>query len=166
LQITLNNVANDISVIGLCAALLVVFVMYLRFAIGVGLGVAEWTADDGPSMVVDYFIIGIALLVVAVPEGLPLAVAISLAYSVLKMHKENNLVRNLQACEAMGKADCICTDKTGTITTNKMEVSRMWVDRRTFAAEINVDNRQIDVIDLYDPESFSYDYFSILKEAI
>lgn len=68
---------------------------------------------------------------VAVPEGLPLAVTIALAYSVGKMKEENNLVRFLQACETMGGADNICSDKTGTLTMNKMTVTRMFVQERT-----------------------------------
>lgn len=66
----------------------------------------------------DHFIVGITVIVVAVPEGLPLAVTIALAYSVGKMRKENNLVRVLTACETMGGADNICSDKTGTLTLN------------------------------------------------
>jgi len=61
----------------------------------------------------EFFIIGVTVLVVAVPEGLPLAVTISLAYSVRKMMKDNNLVRHLDACETMGNATAICSDKTG-----------------------------------------------------
>ncbi len=63
-------------------------------------------------------IIGITVIVVAVPEGLPLAVTIALAYSVMKMKSENNLVRKLHASETMGGATEICTDKTGTLTKN------------------------------------------------
>ena len=59
---------------------------------------------------------GITIIVIAVPEGLPLAVTISLAFSVTKMLKENNLVRHLNSCEIMGSANVICTDKTGTLT--------------------------------------------------
>jgi Ca2+ transporting ATPase len=62
------------------------------------------------------FILGVTIIVVAVPEGLPLAVTISLAYSVGQMFKENNLVRRLHASETMGGANEICTDKTGTLT--------------------------------------------------
>ena len=64
----------------------------------------------------NFIIIAITVIVVAVPEGLPLAVTISLAYSVMKMKLENNLVRKLDASETMGGANEICTDKTGTLT--------------------------------------------------
>ncbi len=64
---------------------------------------------------------------VAVPEGLPLAVTIALAYSVKKMMLDNNLVRHLDACETMGNATTICSDKTGTLTTNRMTVVRSFV---------------------------------------
>lgn len=62
----------------------------------------------------------------AVPEGLPLAVTISLAFSVMKMKEENNLVRRLEASETMGGANEICTDKTGTLTQNKMSVKEFY----------------------------------------
>ena len=63
---------------------------------------------------------------VAIPEGLPLSVTLSLAFSVKKMLKDNNLVRKLQACETMGGADCICSDKTGTLTQNIMTLVKIW----------------------------------------
>lgn len=62
----------------------------------------------------------------AIPEGLPLAVTLSLAFSTMKMLKDKNLVRKLEACETMGGADNICSDKTGTLTQNKMNLSRIW----------------------------------------
>ena len=71
---------------------------------------------------VNALLVGITIIVVAVPEGLPLAVTISLAYSVNEMKKENNLVRKLEAAETMGGANEILTDKTGTLTQNKMTV--------------------------------------------
>jgi P-type E1-E2 ATPase len=70
------------------------------------------------NLLVNYLILSITVIVVAVPEGLPLAVTISLAYSVKKMRKENNLVRRLDASETMGGANEVCTDKTGTLTKN------------------------------------------------
>ena len=75
--------------------------------------------------IIDYVIIAITIIVVAVPEGLPLAVTISLAFSVIQMKEENNLVRRLEAAETMGGADEICTDKTGTLTKNQMIVKEI-----------------------------------------
>ena len=73
-----------------------------------------------------YFILAVTILVVAIPEGLPLSVTIALAYSVGKMKDENNLVRYLAACETMGGAKNVCTDKTGTLTTNRMTVTDIY----------------------------------------
>jgi len=66
------------------------------------------------------------VIVCAIPEGLPLAVTISLAYSVRKMMDDNNLVKKINSCETMGNADCICTDKTGTLTENRMTIMEVW----------------------------------------
>ena len=81
-------------------------------------------------------ILSITIVVVAVPEGLPLAVTISLAYSVMKMKDDNNLVRRLDASETMGGANQICSDKTGTLTQNKMTVVELYVQER---CEIDLD---------------------------
>jgi len=72
------------------------------------------------------FILAVTIVVVAVPEGLPLAVTLSLAYSTKKMMNDNNLIRKLDACETMGNATNICTDKTGTLTMNRMTVVEGW----------------------------------------
>jgi len=84
-----------------------------------------WSIDT-LSKFTNFIIIAITVIVVAVPEGLPLAVTISLAYSVMKMKLENNLVRKLDASETMGGANEICTDKTGTLTQNKMSVRQFY----------------------------------------
>lgn len=76
--------------------------------------------------IVDFVIIAITVIVVSVPEGLPLAVTMALAFSVMKMKKENNLVRKLDASETMGGANEICTDKTGTLTKNQMTVKEFY----------------------------------------
>jgi Ca2+ transporting ATPase len=67
-----------------------------------------------------FVVVGVAIVVVAVPEGLPLAVMMSLAYSVKKMLKDHNFVKRLTSCEIMGGANNICSDKTGTLTKNEM----------------------------------------------
>uniref|UniRef100_A0A2K5S370 Calcium-transporting ATPase n=1 Tax=Cebus imitator TaxID=2715852 RepID=A0A2K5S370_CEBIM len=94
-----------------------------------------WLAECTPIYIqyfVKFFIIGVTVLVVAVPEGLPLAVTISLAYSVKKMMKDNNLVRHLDACETMGNATAICSDKTGTLTMNRMTVVQAYINEKHY----------------------------------
>ena len=78
---------------------------------------------------ISYVIVGVAIIVVAVPEGLPLAVMISLAYSIQRMLKDNNDVKRLSSCEIMGGADNICSDKTGTLTLNQMKVVHIWAGK-------------------------------------
>jgi len=77
--------------------------------------------------IIHSFITAVTIVVVAIPEGLPLAVTISLAYSTRKMFKDNNLIRVLAACETMGNATDICSDKTGTLTENRMTVTKAWL---------------------------------------
>ena len=79
---------------------------------------------------IKYLIIGVAIVVVAVPEGLPLAVMISLAYSVKRMLIDKNFVKRLSSCEIMGGANNICSDKTGTLTMNKMTVTHIYAGRQ------------------------------------
>ena len=86
--------------------------------------------------------VGIAIVVVAVPEGLPLAVMISLAYSVKKMLVDQNFVKRLTSCEIMGGANNICSDKTGTLTKNLMTWTQIWVGA-DFAVD-NADNERPD----------------------
>ena len=87
--------------------------------------------------ILNYFIIAVTIIVVAVPEGLPLAVTISLAYSVSKMFEDNNLVRRLHASETMGGANEICSEKTGTLTQNRMTVQSMYMAGHTTNGDQN-----------------------------
>lgn len=125
LQLKLEKVADFITKIGLVCAGIAVFVLFLRFFIELGTGEETWDNSQYKHMV-DFLILGLTVLVVAIPEGLPLAVTISLAYSVNKMQKENNLVKRFHACETMGGANMICSDKTGTLTTNQMTIEYFW----------------------------------------
>ncbi|WP_280672661.1 MULTISPECIES: calcium-translocating P-type ATPase, PMCA-type [unclassified Dysgonomonas] len=84
---------------------------------------SSWVSIETASHVLQYFMIAVTLIVVAVPEGLPMSVTLSLAMSMRRMLKTNNLVRKMHACETMGAATVICTDKTGTLTQNQMRVA-------------------------------------------
>ncbi|XP_077785091.1 plasma membrane calcium-transporting ATPase 4 isoform X2 [Podarcis muralis] len=131
LQGKLTRLAVQIGKAGLIMSAITVIILVLYFVIDTfGIQGRQWLADCTPIYIqyfVKFFIIGVTVLVVAVPEGLPLAVTISLAYSVKKMMKDNNLVRHLDACETMGNATAICSDKTGTLTMNRMTVVQAYV---------------------------------------
>ncbi|XP_053227060.1 plasma membrane calcium-transporting ATPase 3 isoform X2 [Podarcis raffonei] len=131
LQGKLTKLAVQIGKAGLVMSAITVIILVLYFVIETFVIDGKvWLAECTPVYVqyfVKFFIIGVTVLVVAVPEGLPLAVTISLAYSVKKMMKDNNLVRHLDACETMGNATAICSDKTGTLTTNRMTVVQSYM---------------------------------------
>ncbi|EFC49956.1 predicted protein [Naegleria gruberi] len=99
-------------------------------------GFEEAWADKNIVEIVKFFVIALTIIVVAVPEGLPLAVTIALAYSVRKMMKDQNLVRHLAACETMGGANNICSDKTGTLTLNQMRVTHAYFGGRYFGDQL------------------------------
>ncbi|XP_071351412.1 plasma membrane calcium-transporting ATPase 2-like isoform X3 [Trachinotus anak] len=131
LQGKLTRLAVQIGKAGLIMSAVTVIILILYFVIdNFGIQGRSWVAECTPIYIqyfVKFFIIGVTVLVVAVPEGLPLAVTISLAYSVKKMMKDNNLVRHLDACETMGNATAICSDKTGTLTMNRMTVVQAYI---------------------------------------
>ena len=122
LNIQLDRLAKLISKvgIGLSAAAFVVFLVHDILTNEL------WHTTDYVGMtevVLKYFMMAVTLIVMAVPEGLPMAVTLALALNMRRMLKSNNLVRKLQASETMGAVTCICTDKTGTLTENRMTVS-------------------------------------------
>ncbi|KAI9096530.1 E1-E2 ATPase-domain-containing protein [Phlyctochytrium arcticum] len=146
LQAKLKQVAILIGKIGVASGILTFLGLLIRWAIA-------WGKDEPPKSgssciaagnsetlariqaIAEDFVIGITVVVVAVPEGLPLAVTISLAFSMFKMIKDNCFVRHLDASETMGEATCICTDKTGTLTENRMTVVKALVGDRVFYGE-------------------------------
>ena len=118
LQTKLNILAEWIAKLGLAAGLLLFIVTFIRFL--VQLNSITGGASAKGQRFLQVFIVAVTIVVVAVPEGLPLAVTLALAFATTRMLKDNNLVRLLRACETMGNATTICSDKTGTLTQNKM----------------------------------------------
>jgi len=125
----LDTLAGQIGKIGTAAAVVCFLAMCIMGQTGWGnpAGVA-----DCPKKIITYVITAITILAVAVPEGLPLAVTLSLAFSSQKMYGLNNLVKTLDSCETMGSATTICTDKTGTLTANRMTVRGLCLGERRF----------------------------------
>jgi Ca2+ transporting ATPase len=130
LQLKLEKMARDIGTFGTLAAIVLILALVIRWGV-------ENSLNDGSGWkstpvlvqvhsVLTFVLMGVAILVMAIPEGLPLAVTLSLAYSVGKMMDEKNLVRKLEACETMGGANIICSDKTGTLTKNEMYLTHFW----------------------------------------
>ncbi|KAJ4398583.1 plasma membrane calcium [Didymella pomorum] len=120
LQSKLNVLATYIAKLGSAAALLLFVVLLIEFLVHLR-GSTASASDKGQNFL-NILIVAITVIVVAVPEGLPLAVTLALAFATTRMLKDNNLVRLLRSCETMGNATTICSDKTGTLTQNKMTV--------------------------------------------
>lgn len=117
LQVKLNVLAEYIAKLGLGAGLVLFIATFIKFISKLDPGK---TASEKGQQFLQVFIVAVTIVVVAVPEGLPLAVTLALAFATTRMLKDNNLVRLLRACETMGNATTICSDKTGTLTQNKM----------------------------------------------
>eukprot|EP00668_Euglena_longa_P001852 GGOE01002173.1.p1 GENE.GGOE01002173.1~~GGOE01002173.1.p1 ORF type:complete len:1026 (-),score=246.76 GGOE01002173.1:327-3296(-) len=129
LQEKLGEMANSIGFFGLYAAIATFIVLAIK-----ELYFIFYTGSHNFHIkpFLDFVIVAVTIVVVAIPEGLPLAVTISLAYSMKQMQADNCLVRVLAACETMGGATTICSDKTGTLTCNKMSVVRGWIGEKNF----------------------------------
>lgn len=181
LENKLDKIATQIGYFGMAAGLFTLIALFIRFGITYAGLVSNYddfqknpiqgrTVED-PKKTVSKTIIGIFLLcitiiVVAIPEGLPLAVTLSLAFSIKKMMNDNNLVRKMYACETMGGANYICSDKTGTLTKNEMNIFNVYNGKET------IDLREIamskdDPSNIYKPYNFfSQDYFELLIQGI
>ncbi|CAG7982415.1 unnamed protein product [Penicillium salamii] len=132
LQVKLGKLADWIGYLGTAAAGILFFVLFFRFVADLPKHPEMNGAMKGKEFV-DILIVAVTVIVVAIPEGLPLAVTLALAFATTRMVKENNLVRVLRACETMGNATVICSDKTGTLTQNKMTVvAGTWGSDRGF----------------------------------
>ncbi|MBQ6310640.1 MAG: calcium-translocating P-type ATPase, PMCA-type [Bacteroidales bacterium] len=115
----LSKLGSQIGKVGITVSILV-FVALLVYELHNGL---DLSSTEGISHLVTMFMLAVTLIVMAVPEGLPMSISLALAYSMRKMTAQNALVRKMHACETMGASTVICTDKTGTLTQNKMKVA-------------------------------------------
>ncbi|KAJ1914082.1 plasma membrane calcium [Mycoemilia scoparia] len=122
LQKKLDILVEHITKFGLLSALLMFLVLTVRYLVNAALQPEFPLISDVITAITNILIQAITIIVVAVPEGLPMAVTIALVYASSRMIKDNNLVRQLAACETMGGATAICSDKTGTLTENRMTV--------------------------------------------
>ncbi len=139
LQEKLTKLADLISKVGYIAAIAIFLALLVR---GIIVGDIRFSADAAAmhqtiKNLLGYFVYMVIVIVVAVPEGLPMSVTVSLALAMRKMTRANSLVRQLVACETIGSATIICSDKTGTLTQNKMQVDRIFWDNQTFERNKN-----------------------------
>ena len=119
----LTRLSKLIGRVGILLSVLIFCVMLLKAVFAGGLLEQDWLTIS--QKVLNIFMISVAIIVMAVPEGLPMSITLSLAMSMRRMLKTNNLVRKMHACETMGAVTVICTDKTGTLTQNRMHVQEL-----------------------------------------
>ncbi|KAB2599716.1 calcium-transporting ATPase 13 [Pyrus ussuriensis x Pyrus communis] len=139
LQARLSKLTPLMAKIGLGVAFLVFVVLVARYFTGNTKNKSEFgkfegnktKIDDVVNAAVDMVAVAVIIVVIAIPEGFPLAVTLTLAYSMKKMMADQALVRRLSACETMGCATVICTDKTGTLTLNEMKVTKFWLGQES-----------------------------------
>ncbi|EEF45219.1 putative calcium-transporting ATPase 13, plasma membrane-type [Ricinus communis] len=154
LQARLNKLTSSIGKVGLAVAFLVLVVLLVRYFTGNTQdenGNREFNgsstkADDIVNAVVGIVAAAVTIVVVAIPEGLPLAVTLTLAYSMKRMMADQAMVRKLSACETMGSATTICTDKTGTLTMNLMKVTKFWLGQAEQITSSSISPYVLDLI--------------------
>ncbi|CAO3614648.1 unnamed protein product [Cunninghamella echinulata] len=164
LQEKLNGLAEMIAKLGSAAGLIMLVAVLIRYFVG-------WKTHPIPAGteivadIMNILIVVVTIVVVAVPEGLPLAVTLALAYATQRMLKDNNLVRVLAACETMGNATTVCSDKTGTLTQNKMTVVA-----GTFGASLrftkDVPENRKDLIDIKEVQKAPAPVLNLVNESI
>ncbi|KAK6937577.1 Cation-transporting P-type ATPase, C-terminal [Dillenia turbinata] len=160
LQARLDKLTSSIGKVGLLVAFLVLVVMLIRYFMGKTTdenGNREYNGsstsiNDVLSSVVHIVAAAVTIVVVAIPEGLPLAVTLTLAYSMKRMMADQAMVRKLSACETMGSATVICTDKTGTLTLNQMRVTTFWLGQ--------------EAIEEYSPKAISPNIIELLHHGV
>jgi len=136
LQEKLDHIVVQVTYLGLAGTLLTFAVLFIIWIVKVTRN--PWQKIY-LSNLMDDIMVSITMFIGAIPEGLPLAVVISLGFSMKKMMKDNNFVRHLKACETMGGATTICSDKTGTLTQNRMTVVGYFMDNTDFDGRPNLD---------------------------
>ncbi|KAJ4828597.1 Calcium-transporting ATPase 12, plasma membrane-type [Turnera subulata] len=145
LQARLDKLTSSIGQVGLSVAFLVLAVMLIRYFTGNTKDEyhrkeyqgSKTDKDDIINSVLRIVSAAVTIVVVAIPEGLPLAVTLTLAYSMKRMMADQAMVRKLSACETMGSATVICTDKTGTLTLNQMKVTKFWLGEECIEEKSN-----------------------------
>ncbi|PRQ36152.1 putative calcium-transporting ATPase [Rosa chinensis] len=158
LQEKLSKFTPLLAKIGLAVAFMVFVVLLVRYftgntksengSFGKFKG-GKTRIDDVANALLDMVAVAVIIVVIAIPEGFPLAVTLTLAYSMKKMMADHALVRRLSACETMGCATIICTDKTGTLTLNEMKVVKFWIGKESVeddAAHSSIPVRVLDLI--------------------
>lgn len=145
LEKKLNDIADLISWFGLGSAIVTLVALSIQLLV-IGLS----TKDTNPmswtqiaNRILKIIILCISIIAVAIPEGLPLAVSLSLAFSIKKLMDQNNLVRKMHSCETMGGANYICTDKTGTLTRNQMQICTVVTNKKKIELKVNRDAEDV-----------------------
>lgn len=128
LQIRLTFVEKLAAYIGITCGIITFCILLIRFLVSNN----NNNLNKMWNYIVDIFVLSITVVIVAVPEGLPLAVTISLAYSMNRMRSDQNLIKVLPACETMGSVTSLCSDKTGTLTKNKMVVRNIYIGQKLY----------------------------------
>ncbi|KAI9244630.1 PMCA-type calcium-translocating P-type ATPase, partial [Sporodiniella umbellata] len=146
LQMKLDTLAEQIAKLGFAAAIIMLLALVIKYFVTAALAPEFPPTGEIAAAMIRIVIQAITIIVVAVPEGLPMAVTMALAFATTQMLKDNNLVRVLAACETMGNATAICSDKTGTLTQNKMTITHGSLCQETFESqeEIKEWSKQVD----------------------